>query len=576
MTYYFGSKEQVNGDIKYNEHDFAAALKYYKKGLENLQQIAAQRNFTANRAFNDALAYVLSDVVVCATDLLRASLKGKLNYPEITQAWKEISSALQELQVVCDNTSIQRFTGSQTTPERLNMVYSAVALAAEAVSDRLIDWLDRAKKTPTEKQFLIALTWLKRAMDNFDKAGEEIEAELHIGYLNLLERAFHCEKNKRILTRITNYIQNNSVHELELSAQYKLELLGYELLVAVENNDSAAHELARQCNVLIKVTTDIDEESELIADLRKLMARLPVDNEEVKIPKKIEKRRRIIIDEEEEELHMATSTEVPDVAMDSQAKFRKVDVMDLEEPFYTSDVVPMDSTLERNRPTATPMQLEASEVSAHVVPTTSLFANTFFVPSARAAQTTTVTPLGHHKAFKKAMFHIAENYNNTGFLANLLSVFSDFYYKSKDLPFKNLPITAYSLYSAVLKLNPQHQVAISRMKSLYRHNPRMINDNKHFATSMVSQAINAHEIFVNAIKDNIREVETYLSTKPEQLDALFNQFILFITKAIKEEGIAGKQSTLIAELLKSKYDNFVLAKALSQFSENQPTQFELR
>lgn len=37
-------------------------------------------------------------------------------------------------------------------------------------------------------------------MDNQNQAGLDIEAELYLGYLNLLERAFHCEKNKQTLT----------------------------------------------------------------------------------------------------------------------------------------------------------------------------------------------------------------------------------------------------------------------------------------------------------------------------------------------------------------------------------------
>lgn len=285
MTYYFGSKEQINGDIKYNEYNFAEALKYYKKGLEHLHKIAAQRNFTANKLYNDALAYALSDVVICTTDVLRASLKGKLDYSQITEAWKEITSTLQELKVVYNSDSIQRYSGSQTTPERMDTVYSAIALAAEAVSDRLVDWLDNSKKKPTEKQFLTALTWLTRAIDNQSQAGFDVEIELHIGYLNLLERAFHCEKNKQILTRIANYIKNNSLYDLELSPEEKLELLGYELLVAVENNDPSAHELAKQCRALIDTDTMIDEESELITDLRKLMTRLPLvdDDEDVVI-----------------------------------------------------------------------------------------------------------------------------------------------------------------------------------------------------------------------------------------------------------------------------------------------------
>ncbi|MDR3501835.1 MAG: hypothetical protein P4L79_04555 [Legionella sp.] len=586
MTYYFGSKEQINGDIKYNEHDFAGALKYYKKGLEHLYQIAAQRNFTANRAYNDALAYALSDVVICSTDLLRASLKDKLNYPQITEAWKEINSTLQELKVVYDSDSIQRYIGSQTTPETMDSVYSAVALAAEAVSDRLIVWLDNStKKSPTEKQVLTALTWLVRAIDNQNQAGFDIETELHLGYLNLLERAFHCEKNTQILTRITNYIKDNSLHDLELSLEEKLELLGYELLVAVENNDQRAHELARQCRVLIDKDMMIDEESELLTDLRKLMTRLPpvADDEEVVIPRKDKKRKRLYVieDDEQETIETATSTEVTDVGIESQPKHRKVNDIESEvlSTFRTADVADSEpmSHLNIQIETASDMVTTSERFApyAYVTPTTSLLTmrNTFFAPQDMASQVSSVTPKGHQKAFKKAMYNIAENYNSAGFLANLLSVVADFYYKTKDLPFKNLPITAYSLYRTVLKLNPQHEVAIGRMKAIYQNNQRMINDNKHFAASAPSLATNAHDIFIDAIKDNIREIETYMMAKPEQLDALFTRFMLFVTKTIKEAGIAGNQSTLIAELLQSKYDNFILTATLSQFTESSRMHF---
>jgi hypothetical protein len=594
MTYYFGSKEQINGDIKYNEHDFSGALTYYKKGLEHLFQIAAQRNFTPNRVYSDALAYVLSDIVICATDLLRSSLKGKLNYTEITEVWKDITSTLQELKVVYDSDNIQRYTGSQTTPERMDTVYSAVALAAEAVSDRLVDWLDNSKKKPREKQFLTALTWLARAMDNQKQAGLDIEIELHIGYLNLLERAFHCEKNKQILTRMANYIKNNSLYDLGLSSQEKLEVLGYELLVAVENNEQRAHELARQCRALIDMGIMIDEESELLTDLRKLMTRLPqvaqlspVDDEEVVILRKDKKRRRRYViedDEDEAETATATSTELSDIAIESQPKHRKPNVIELEELSIprTADVADSEPMSDLNSQIETTSELPATAERlvpyAHVTPTrptTSLLAmrDTFFAPQDVTFQVSSIAPKGHQKAFKKAMYSIAENYNSAGFLANLLSVVADFYFKTRDLPFKNLPITAYSLYGTVLKLNPQHEVAINRMKAIYQKNPRMINDNKHFAISAPSLSINAHDIFIDAIKDNIREIETYLSANPEQLDALFTRFMHFVTKTIKEAGIAGNQSVLIAELLQSKYDNFILTATLSQFSDSSRMHF---
>ncbi|MFJ1267763.1 hypothetical protein ACD661_04210 [Legionella lytica] len=573
MAYYFGSNEQVNGDIKYNEHDFAEALKYYKKGLGHLHQIAAQRNFTPNGRYNDALAYVLSDVVVCSTDLLRASLKGKLNYSEIMEAWKDISSTLQELEVVYTSDSIQRYTGSQTTSERMDTVYSAVALAAEAISDRLIDWLDKdIKKKPTEKQFLSALTWLSRAVDNQNKAGLDIETELHLGYLNLLERAFYCDKNKRILFRITDYIKNNSLHDLDLEPEEKLELLGYELLVAVENNDQCAHELARQCKVIM---TDImmEEECELFLDLRQLMTRLPRElADEVLAPmnvRKKKKRKNVIEDEEDD---TATSTAPLDITIESHVKHRKANDIEVDGAvsLRTADVVDSEPMLDIDSPSEA-----SSELAPHVEPhtsvrpvlhTTTLFTvrHTFFAPQVNPTALS-VEPKGP-KAFKKAMYHIAEHYNSPAFLANLLSVVADFYYKSRDLPFKNLPITAYSLYCMVLKLDPQHKVAKSRMEAIYNQNTRMIKDNKNFSGSAPFLVINAQDIFVHAIKDNIREIETYMIGKPEQLDILFNRFMLFVTTTIKNAGIAGNQSTLIAELLKSKYENSILTATLEQVS----------
>ena len=587
MTYYFGSQEQINGDIKYNEHDFAGALTYYKRGLKHLLQLAAQRGFTASRVYNDALAYVLSDVVVCATDLLRASLIGRLDYSEVLELWKDISASLRELNVVYNSDSIQRYVGSQTTPERMDTVYSAVALAAEAVSDRLVDWLDNnTKKKPTEKQFLIALNWLTRAINNKKLAGVEIETKLHLGYLNVLERAFHCEKNKRILKRMADYIKDNSLHDLDLSSHRKLELLGYELLVAVENNKPHAHKLAKKCNELINKTMDLDEESELLIDLRKLMARLPVVVEdEVIIPMKNKKRkRRCIIEDDDDEVVTATSTELSEVTVESKSKYRKA--TDIESGGGSSlgavDVADSSPRLDINIQieTADELVIHSGRIVPHIDvvatrPTTSVLAgNSFFAPQDMAPQVPPVAPKGHHKAFKHAMYHIAENYNNAGFLANLLSVVADFYYKTRELPFKNLPITAYSLYSTVLKLNPQHEVAPNRMASIHKHNQRMINDNKHFASSVPSLATNAHDIFIDAIKDNISEIEAYLIAKPEQLDALFSRLMRFVTKTIKEAAIAGKQSTLIAELLMSKYENFILTKTLSQFSDNQQMSLE--
>ena len=139
MKFYFDTREQIEGDEAYNEQHYKQALIHYKKGLDILNKIASQRNYKASKPFYDGLAYALSDIITTTTDLILESLDDTSDTNKIRLMWAEIPDFLHEMHTVYEQ--IKNYNPRNTTAERINQTYIAVAECCEEISDALIDSL---------------------------------------------------------------------------------------------------------------------------------------------------------------------------------------------------------------------------------------------------------------------------------------------------------------------------------------------------------------------------------------------------------------------------------------------------
>ncbi|WP_058515107.1 hypothetical protein [Legionella santicrucis] len=555
MKYYFNTLEQIQGDEAYNEKNFEQALVHYKKALSLLNQIASQRNFKPNKPFYDALAYVLSEITITKADHIMASLDDPFSYNHIQNLWEDIPSLLHEMNIIYEK--IRFFELRETKKEKINITYKAVANCCESISDALIDSLNE-NEAPIFEQVTSALTWLTQAINYRKNAKLPIAMDLHVGYLNLLERAYKCNHEKQFLTQITAYIQENRLIHQELWPMQELEILSYQLLVATENKDEdSAAKYVKRCKKLMEDSDHIDHESLIIEDINTLISKLTNSTQTKNLKNRSRKPLQIIIEESDEELE-ATSMDVSTIPKRIDEIGEDMD-MSLSEDSLLSDM-----NIDEIQTSTISQQLHT--VAPHfnpLVPTSSPSSNfsmsnkaTFFAPPSTPNTLTILPQRNPTDAFVKVMQEISNHYRDPKFLANLLSLIGDFYYKSRSLPFKNIPLISFEIYETVLLLDRQHSIAHARLCEIYNRshsNKRMIDEHRHYtgATKYSSSTQGSFiSIFNTAIEENMIQIETFLSINNEKQENVVNDLVLFVANNMVEKNIAGGKSQLIADFIR--------------------------
>lgn len=523
MKYYFDSPEQIKGDKAYNAHDFSRALIHYKHALNTLNQVAAQRDFKPRTSFYDELAYVLSTVITTQADAIRASIGEDFDDTTLQAQWSEIPGFLSEMMSVYKE--IELSEKKETTPEIISMAYKAASNCCEAISDALIDALSEGG-AENEDKVLSALRWLKHAINYLEEGLLTVDPSLHIGYLSILERAYKANPmNKSHLEEISSYIEAKTLLQLELAPMQVLEVNSYLLLIAIERQEKErAMMIYRQCQTLMTDSQEIDHESLLVEDIGKLFQKLSA------LPQK----ESPVVSCQFSMLLAVAEREMQAVGL----KKMECDV-DCEEVSSPNGLIPFD-TAASNSP------LVSLAPSA-----------TFFTPFV-AVSAELLPQKNHAEVFLKTMKHIAHHYQDSKFLANVLSIIGDFYYHSASLPFKNIPLIAFELYENTLRLDDTHLVAKARLHQLYHVSPankRMIDEHKHYAksTPSASAAMAAPTLFNTIIEENILQIETLLLTGADKMGAFLDRLVEYVAKNIVEKRIAGSKSKLIADELLSQY-----------------------
>lgn len=522
MRYYFDSPEQINGDQAYNAHDFTRALTHYKKGLHKLRKVAAKDTFEPDHTFYDELTSVLNSIVISQADAIRAMISEHFDYAEIEAQLNEMPDFLNEM--MTSYKKIESLSRRSTKSKNILIAYKAVALCYEEISDALMDSLatEAGSNPADENTALCALKCLKQAINHLEEAQLQVDSSKHIGCLGIMEKAYKINPlNKQMLEEMSAYIDDHALFDSELEPMEILEIKSYLLLIAIEKkNRERAIEIHGQCLELMTDSAGIDQGSYLLEDLGQLFKKIPsISSAPSELPSGSPSKLQSLLDAAELEMNV-----------------------ELEKKTEPAEIV--------ENPSAHPKKHVSFALA------TSNPAPTFFSPVAARTAAAMVLQRNEAEVFMQVIKDLASHYQDPRFLANILSLIGDFYYATKSLPFKNIPLIAYELYENTLCLDPAHDVAKARMGQIYhfsRINTNIINAHKHVATPIVppSSLLSSISFFNNAIEEHVLQIETFSLTSSDKLAKVFNDLIEFVAKNMVDKSIAGSKSHAIAdELLK--------------------------
>ncbi|MFJ1267582.1 hypothetical protein ACD661_03305 [Legionella lytica] len=538
MTY-LAKKELDTANAAYQQGNYQEALISYEEAIKQLYDIGSQSGFSPTKAYYEALAYSHSQIIKCVTQIVDTLIaESPEDLPDYQSLMRKARHHRKDF-LVAHNTLAECFGGfSRNATERLTDVFNSLAKTAEKISDAISDFADRYNDWPgRDKGYMKAVMWLQRAQKYQLKANRAVEnknsvrTELHLGCLNLMERAYYCKNDETYLNKISTYISENRLHGLGLDIDEQLELLSYELLVAVEDNDEDAIYILSQCyeGILIK-DPDLDEKCSLIQDIKNLLAKAKAREEAIEPSSEPNPKKREREEVQEEDSLLAK-------------KSKLTENITLDVPYLLDDAAQLGNdmiTLTMPRPQA---------VLPGVSRTLPFFAS---LSAPKPSQFT----------FTETMKELSGSSNSPETLANLLIIIADFYYQSKHLntysPSPKAMFIACSLYEDVLELNPHHAVARNK-KEEFKSTPLgvqilklVLSDKKE----VVAQQKTASGIFNHSISCSIKNVQTYLiENNQKQLDELFTKLLRFIGDTIRTEQSVGAQSEVIADIILSKCPN---------------------
>ena len=559
---YLAKKELEAANAAYQLGNYQNALTNYENAIAKLRELGAQKGFSPTKLYYDELAYAHSQIIKCITQTVQALIADS---PDVLPDYELIKLHMRKARsnrkdfLALHSILDQYFGGiSRNATERPEKVFYSLAVTAEKISDAISDFADRETDwVGRDKAYMKAVMWLQRAQKYLIKANSSLEiegnrkkasgavrTELHLGCLDLMERAYYCNHDETYLQEISKYISENKLHGLCLTSEEQLALLSYELLVAVEDNDEyAIYMLSQYFDEILINDPDFDENCQLIQHIKNLLAKENVIENAIEPeptsepnPKKRDR------DEEEEygedELFLTKKSKLSEGTITPDAPHLLNEAPELENNVAKTKQAPMPSL-------------------PQVAPTLSFFAS---VPEQKPSQIT----------FTETMKELAGSYNNSETLANLLIIVADFYYQGKHSKENSLSpkamFIAYSLYEDALKLSPQHAAARSKKDEL-KSIPfgaqifkLVLSDKKQ---TLVQQKT-ASGIFNDSIADSIRNAQTYLiENNPQKLDELFTKLLQFIGNTLKTEHRVGSQSEVIADLILSKCPNAILTNQSS-------------
>ncbi|MGQ3889813.1 hypothetical protein ACQUW5_12380 [Legionella sp. CNM-1927-20] len=533
MRYYFNTPNQIAGDEAYNEKKYTEALIHYKHALQTLNQLASQRKFKRSNDFRYAFTYVICEIIQTSCDAIRTTIDDQeiFNYEPIKELWQEVPGLIIELETVFKEMGAVQ--NKNIIKDKIEFCYKLLADVCDMISEELSD--ERDDETLNESDILSALEWLTKAIDYSKRANLSIDINLHLGYLNLLEQAYKCSSDKNFILKIKQYINHNKLLELPFTSMQALEILSYQLLVAVEDSDSqSANQLIKKFEKLL-LNSDVDQDHYIIEDIQKLIAKLSheesdslkkrqlkgvgesssndEDESEVIVIKKSSKRPKTVILEDADNDNEISASPVAE----------SIPCPIGEQPSYLKDLPSISQTIH----------------------------TTFFANKNGPAKKVTFKEKPHSSAFMETFNKISEKASNPEFLANILSLIADFYYET-ELPLKNTPLLALELYENVLLLSPNHPVAINRINNISNH--AIIRDNNRYGSKSILPVKDARAIFSDAIETTITQIEAFLFEDIEKINKILDKNVLYVANKLVSKNVAGYQSAEIAKQIKTLYE----------------------
>ncbi|STX52397.1 Uncharacterised protein [Legionella busanensis] len=573
MHYYFNTPDQIAGDEAYNELNFTKALTHYNRALQTLNHLASQRKFKRNNDYRYALTYVICEIVQTKCDAIKEIIENQeiFNFDSLRKLWTEIPGLINELESVFNEMGDK---GKDAIKERIEVNYKLLAEVCDLISEELSDGLE--DESLQESDILSALSWLTRSIDYFKRANLPIQMELHLGYLNLLEKAYKCNSDKNHLLQITQYIINNKLLDLPLTSTQALEMLSYQLLVAIKSNDSSSAKYLIKKFGELSSAPDIDRDNYILDDIQSLIDKFTDKQEDDSVKKrKFSKADKISATDKDH--YILEDTESLSEKLNAQEKNDSVKKRRLRKADKTSliaedggeaeviknsskqakNVILEDTGIEEmnvvNQTTENiPTPMNAQPSYPKDLPSVSqTIDRTFFGKNTKTAKKVSFkeNDYSYVSPFIKTFEKLSEQFANPEFLANILCLNADFYNKTA-LPIKNTRLLSRELYESALLIVPNHPVASVR-KNI---NHATIRDNNHYGSqSSFTTDKNPKAIFIEAIEALTMQLEAFTADNIEKINGILNSNVSFVTNNIVSKNIAGRQSAEIAKQIQGRY-----------------------
>ncbi len=592
---FFESQEERNGNKAFYATQFDKALIQYNTAKEKLIALTSQKNFKIDKNYQDNLAFVLGEIIITTAKIALSKSEKKLNNDELTQIWEPISALCEEMNSLYKK--ISRNTKIVTDKNRIHNVYQLIAQDCKEISETFIQSIKKSHSS-SSKKITQALGWFSKAAEYLSKAGDTADLELHLSYLALLETGFEYTEDLRFLVKMQVHITDNSLHQSEsASLEQKLQVLYYQFLATTNNKNENVSKFEKQYKALIQKSRKIDKDNLFVLKFEQLIENLSSKKEdsfheneslpsskidesiilEKNNAKKTNKARKA--NQSVNEFNDAESTSSKNKKKIKKANKIKTENSVASQNDETSSVTTQDDNwmadalselsetpshdaelnnlLKRTRNIDfkdQPAQKKHSKMAkSETHPSHAPF--TFFAsPPPLLTSIVTLLQTHHHDVFKQMIIEMAKNYKDSEFLANLLSLIGDFYFKSCSLlPLENNWLMAASFYEAALKLNANHPVASIRLQEISNEDLDLIYTPPN---EQISSQENIILVFTQAIENNMIQIDQVIgvSANGHQVDKTFDDLTHFIANTIRTKELAGSKSQPIAELIITKYE----------------------
>lgn len=517
MVYYFSTPDQVKADDAYVNGDYHSALGHYQHALETLNRYAAQPHFHPPTAFYDALCYVNAEIAHTQCMVILSSMENeRFSLQETETLWQQIRGKIPEILQVFNR--IRNDSHVKCNQEFIDDLLKLASETCEQVSDELLDLGDNESSLAVRlAQLQASKTWLAEAIKYRHQAGlSSIEQQL--GYLNILESLFKANANRETLTEMLSTIETSQLLKIELPRTQELEVYYYQAFAAFELQNEDCAVFMDHCQHLLDGLDSSTSELVVVEDARSLINRY---------------RGQIPVSEDTDDMDIS--------GFDSD----RMDDTEYDAPLseYTPDITLTSS--QQGNLSGTPWAPAATAAPRHSTGSAAqnqANAWLFFHPPAESTST---------RAVLAAMLSITDKSRNEKFLANLLSIMADYFYKHCQIKFKNRLLIANDLYSAALAIYPHHQVAKTNQYHVQHFTE--VRDNLRFASREYRHQ-NARHTFLEAIEEICLQLDVLA---PQNNADILEEMIESVAATIESQDIAGPVSAQVAYTLRQHFDRTI-------------------